>query len=176
MHKLVVVSGILVSVFVAACKAPSVESPVVVQCSALDVKRVHPPGMALVGGKYGAMENTPIPLDAVQFTDTWLAKNVAVQGLYAEETGTKTVQVSARLVNCSDKTISISTRVSFLKASQAPAEPSTAWRSQVISPKATAVYQENSVSTGVAHYLIEVRPNAQGTSPATEQSKSPGPL
>lgn len=162
--------------FIAGCQTKPVETPVVVECSAMDIKRDHPPGTALVGGKYGAAENTPIPLDAAQFTDNRLAKNIAVQGLYAERTPTDTVQVSARLVNCTDKTLAISARISFLKESQAPAESPSAWQNLILSPRATALYQENSVSRQAAHYLIEIRPNNQGAPSASEKSKSTGPL
>ncbi len=142
----------------------------------MDIKRDHPPGMALVGGQYGAMESTPIPLDAVQFTDAWLAKHIAVQGLYANRTATQTIQVSARLVNCSDKSIAIGARTSFINKSQGPAEAPTMWRTQVISPRATALYQESSVATDVAHYLIEIRPNAQAQMPTSQVPDPMNPL
>lgn len=175
MMRIFSLAAVLLPLVVAGCKTPPA-APVVVECSAMDAKREHPQGTALVGGQYGVVENTPIPLDAVQFTDAWLAKHVAVQGLYTEKTATDTVQVSARLVNCGDKTLSVSTRVSFLKESQAPAEPVSAWRSIMLAPRATALYQENSISREVAHYLIEIRPNVQGQSPGSGTTHPSGPL
>lgn len=118
----------------------------------------EPGNPALVGKEYG-MAMTPIPLDAVQFTDRALAERVAIQSVAARRTPTETVQVSSRFVNCTDRAVNMKARTSFMDANQAPTEPISAWRTVIIQPRATAVYQENSIGRGaVSHYLVEIAP------------------
>ena len=127
----------------------------VVQC-AVPKSRPAPKGPAMVGHEYG-MKMSPIPLDAVQFTEQRIANTVAVQALYAARTPTQTVQVTARFVNCTGQPIAVRARTSFLQASQAPSEPASAWQTVVLSPKATGIYTESSIGRGeVAHYLVEL--------------------
>lgn len=114
------------------------------------------PGAALVGQTYG-MEMTAIPLDAVQFTDATLLERVAVQHLSAARSAMDTVTVNARLVNCTDVPQVIGMRTSFMGESQAPTEQPSAWQTVHVRPRTTATYRENSISTNVRHYLIEVR-------------------
>lgn len=105
------------------------------------------------------MAMTPIPLDAVQFTNKALAETVAIQAVVARRTPTDSVQVTSRFANCTDKAINMQVRTSFMDASQVPTEPVSAWRTVIVPPRATAVYQENSIGRGaVTHYLIEVAP------------------
>lgn len=114
--------------------------------------------VALVGKNYG-MAMTPIPLDAVQFTNKALAEEVAIQSVGATRTATSSVQVTSRFVNCKDKPINMQVRISFMDVNQIPTEPASAWRTVIVPPRATAVYQENSIGRGtVAHYVIEVAP------------------
>ncbi|MET0372135.1 MAG: hypothetical protein ABW039_12265 [Sphingobium sp.] len=113
-------------------------------------------GPALVANVPRSM--TPIALDAVLMTDRGVWKNVIVEGLYARRTEMETVEISARLVNCSKKPLSIQVRSSFLDATQAPAEKASVWKPVFLSPLSTGVYQERSIgTTNVANYLIEVR-------------------
>lgn len=114
-------------------------------------------GPALVGQPYG-LEMTAIPLDAVQFTNASLWEHVAVQHLSAARTPTDTVQVHARLINCTDGPIVIGVRTSFMDESQAPSEATSAWQTVHLRPRSTAQYSESSISTRVRHYLVEVRP------------------
>lgn len=127
--------------------------PVVVSCSQ-PVNSVRS-GPALVGETYG-LAMTPLPLNSVQFGSNAAANLVAVQSLMAERTATQTVQVTARFVSCQDAPQVVRVRTSFLRASQAPAEAPTAWKTVFIEPRATAVYTELSTSPNVANYLIEV--------------------
>lgn len=160
----------LVTVFLASCAQPEPAPPKpdlrsVVECSFPTwayVQGSTAPGQvgkpALVGKDYG-LAMTPIPLDAVQMTNRALAASVAIQSVAARRTATDTVQVTSRFVNCTDKTINMQVRTSFMDASQVPTEPVSAWRTVFVPPRATAVYQENSIGRGaVAHYLIEVAP------------------
>ena len=114
-----------------------------------------PSGPALVANVPRAM--TPVSLDAVQMNDRVWTK-VIVEGLFARRTATDTLEVTARLVNCTKEPLAVEVRSSFLDAAQAPAEPTSVWRIVHIAPLAMATYQERSVATNnVAHYLIELR-------------------
>lgn len=127
----------------------------VVECS-VPKGRLTAKGPALVGHEYG-MKMTPIPLDAVQFTEQRIANSVAVQALYASRTPTETVEVIARFVNCTEQPIALRARTSFLRSSQAPSEPISAWQTVHLHPKATAIYTEKSIGrTEVTNYLIEL--------------------
>ena len=140
----------------AACQTvPPVEGRVV-EC------RVPEPvtqrkGPALVGQSYG-LEMTSIPIDAVQMTNARLWEDIALQHLSAARTVTDTVQVTARVVNCTDRPIVIGMRTSFMDEVQAPTEQVSGWQTVHVRPRAIAVYQESSTSTKVRHYLVEVRP------------------
>ncbi len=113
-------------------------------------------GPALVGEEYGLLL-APIPLDSVVFMDTATANRVMVQAMRASRTPTDTVQLHARLLNCSGTPLELQARVNFLLESQAPAEPASAWRSVVIQPGAMATYTELSLGgSEIAHYLVEI--------------------
>ena len=114
-------------------------------------------GPALVGHAYG-MQSSPIPLDAVQFTDASLWERIAVQHLSAARNAANTVEVAARLVNCTDSTQVIGLRSSFMDGAQRPTEPASAWQTVHLQPRSTATYTESSTSTQARHYLLEVRP------------------
>lgn len=127
----------------------------VVECS-VPKARPAPKGPALVGHEYG-MKMSPIPLDAVQFTEQRIANAVAVQALYAARSPAQTVQVTARFVNCTDEPLAVRARTSFLKSTQAPSEPMSAWQTVYLSPKATGIYTESSIGRSeVTNYLVEL--------------------
>lgn len=100
---------------------------------------------------------TPVPLETVQFVDPAILRQVMVQTVAAQRTATDTVQVMARLVNCTSTPIQLQARTSFLSAGLGPAEPTSAWRPLFLQPRSTGVYEEKSTSTQVGHYLIELR-------------------
>ena len=88
---------------------------------------INTKGPALVGEGYG-LEMTAIPIDALQYTDGTVASTVAVQAVRAARSETDTVQVTARIVNCTDKTISVKARTAFMDKNQIPTEPTSAWK------------------------------------------------
>jgi hypothetical protein len=134
--------------------------PVVVECSGGNMGNAAT-GPALVGQDYGA-RMIPIPLDAVQYTDKSIAKRVAVQSMYAQRNDANNVSVGARFVNCSNQSVALGVRTSFMDAKQRPTEASSAWKMVYVPPKATATYDEISVDRDrVQHYLIEVRNGSQ---------------
>lgn len=141
----------------AGCSAPA---PVqqTVQCSAAAAARPAGPGPALVSQEYGTTA-TPIPTNAVLFTDEALAQAVSVQALFAARTEAGTVQVSARLVSCLDRPLLLRARTAFLHKSTAPAEAPSAWQPVHLPPRATTLYAESSLGRDeVALYLIELAP------------------
>lgn len=115
-----------------------------------------PGGPALVANVPAAM--TPIDLNAVQMNDRGVWKKVVVEGLFARRTPVNTLEVLARLVNCTDTPLTVQARSSFLDAGQYPTEPSSVWKIIHISPRSTGTYEERSIgTTNVNAYLIELR-------------------
>jgi hypothetical protein len=118
--------------------------------------RDMPDGPALVAQEYG--EITPIPLDAVQFTNPQLKEQLVVQSLKASRTPTNTVQVSARIINCTDAPLVLGLRSHFFMGEeQADNEQESAWSKLIIQPRALGGYKESSLTAEVLNYLIEIR-------------------
>jgi hypothetical protein len=138
------------------CAAPP-PAPAVVQCT-WPRPPGGPAGDALVALNYDAM--TPIPVDAVQFTNEALAREVVVQQLSARRTSTNTVQVSARLVNCTDYPVVVGSRLHFMDANHVPVEDVSVWQRLVLRPRALGQIQESSMSRDVEHYVVELRAEA----------------
>jgi hypothetical protein len=113
-------------------------------------------GPALVGQNYG-MALTPLPLNSVLFSSDEVAHSLAVQNVFASRTAAQSIKVSARFVSCSDLPAIVMVRVSFLRADTSPAELTSAWKSVYLDPRATALYSENSLTSDVSNYLIEIR-------------------
>jgi len=127
--------------------------PIVLECSTpYDGAR---PGPALVGQQYG-MQMSVLPLNSVQFDSHVTASRLAVQKILASRTATDTVEVTARLVSCSDYPVALRMRINFLRANEAPAEPMSAWRDVYLSPRAIANYTEFSMARDVNSYIIEI--------------------
>jgi hypothetical protein len=126
------------------------------KCRISAARRAGPvAGPALIANVPGAM--TPISLDAVQMNDkVW--KKVVVEGLFARRTPTNTLEVMARLVNCTKNPMAVELRSSFTDANQYPTEPASVWRIIHLPPLSTGIYQERSIgTTAIAHYLVELR-------------------
>jgi len=130
----------------------------VVKCKTWQARRAAPvAGPALVANVPKSM--TPIDLNAVQFTDKPLTRQMLVEGLFARRTETDTVEVTARFINCTDKPLQVQARSSFMDLTQAPTEPVSAWTQVFIPPKGTGTYRERSMSRDeVQYYLIELAP------------------
>jgi hypothetical protein len=115
-------------------------------------------GPALIANVPRSM--TPIDLNAVQMTDKRVVRKVVVEGLFARRTPTDTVEVVARLVNCTSQPLRLAARSSFMDQAQLPIETVSAWQAVFLQPYATGVYRETSTSNqNVANYLIELRDN-----------------
>lgn len=134
------------------CAVPG-SPPVVAECSLPAApQRLGP---ALVGQAYG-MSMTALPLNSVQFGSHAAARMVAVQHIYAARTPADTVQLDARLLSCGDAPQALRMRVQFMRADMSPAEPPSAWRTLLLTPRTTALYSERSVARDATAYLIEV--------------------
>lgn len=147
----------VLAVFAAGCAqvppVPQGHPPVVVAC--VTPEQQVRTGPALVGRAYG-MAMTALPLNSVQFGSTEVASSLAIQSLFAERSASDTVQVTARLVSCLDVPAAVRVRTSFLRANTAPAEPTSAWKTVYMEPRATAVYTEFSTSRDASSYLMEI--------------------
>lgn len=114
-------------------------------------------GPALVGQGYGR-DMSPIPLNAVVFSDKETASHVAIHGLYAAKTDAEVVEVGVRLLNCTKANVNVAVRTSFMDAKQRPTEKPTAWKNVLIPAGTTGEYTALSVGTdNVKYYLVEVR-------------------
>jgi hypothetical protein len=150
--------ALAVCTLAALLSACASKPPMTVQCELPKNARPAPEGVALVSQEYG-VAISPIPVNAVLFTEQKLAQNVAVQALFSERTDGDTVRVTARLVSCYDETRIVRARVSFMKKNTAPAESPSAWQNVTLAPRATGLYAETSLTTKeVASYLIEISP------------------
>jgi hypothetical protein len=114
------------------------------------------PGLAIVPPVPGTM--TPIPLNSVSMTDGAITNKVLVQSTAARRTPTQTVEVFARMTNCTDFPLQVEGRTHFFDDKQAPEEPVSAWQRVFLPARSVGTYQEMSTGTsGVATYLIELR-------------------
>lgn len=131
----------------------------VVSCKTYMARWAGPSGgPALVANVPSSM--SPIDLNAVLFTDKKLARSAIVEGLFAQRTPVGGLHVTARLVNCTSKSLVVQVRSNFMDANQLPTEAASAWKTVYLSPRATAVYDENSIGRStVNHYLLELRPD-----------------
>lgn len=133
--------------------ANEVRKPVV-ECS-FPSQAAPPPGTALVANQYGSI--SPIPLDAVQFTDRTLTRQVAAQSLHARRSPTNTVEISARFINCTDAPLVLGARTNFMDGTERAVEAPSAWKNVILQPRAMGDYQESSLTTQVEHYVVELR-------------------
>lgn len=150
--------GLLV-LALAGCSTPNTRPQSLLKCDYKALKKNAPTGgPALTSVAYGAVKD--IPADAVLMSDARLFNSVMVQQLSTGTTAGGTVQVTARLANCTGAGMSVRARTAFLDAGMAPAEPVSAWRTVFLPAGGMGVYQESSFSTGKAqHYYIELAPN-----------------
>lgn len=129
----------------------------VLSCATWRARAAGPqPGPALVANVPKSM--TPIALEAVLFTDKKLERKVIVEGLYVRRTPNNTLEVMARFVNCTSKSIQIEARSSFMDANMMPTEKNSVWKPVFLQGKATGVYNEFSIGREeISHFLIEIR-------------------
>ena len=152
-------TGLLVLALAGCAATPNTRPQALLTCDYKALKRNAPVGgPALTSVAYGAVKD--IPADAVLMSDQGLFHSVMVQRLGTQPTPGGTVQVTARLANCTGAGFSVRARTAFLDQGMAPAEPVSAWRTVFLPPGGMAVYQESSFTAGkAAHYYIELAPN-----------------
>lgn len=147
--------GVIMAVSAAQAARAQGNPQGVVKCDFSKVRRGQTNGAAVMPLTRGAF--TPIPLEAVQFVDKGLGRKMMVQSLMAQKTPTDTVELVARLINCTDKPLQVQARSSFMSGAMAPIEPTSGWQRLFLQPRAMGVYTEKSISRDPAHYLVEVR-------------------
>jgi hypothetical protein len=131
-----------------------VKSKNMVKCDFRPLKKLGLPGPALVEQVPGTM--TPMPLNSVRITDKNIAKKILPQAVFSRRTQTGTVEVMARLVNCTDYPQEVLVRTSFMDINQMPAEPTSAWQRVFLQPRSQNVYSEKSMMLDIGYFLIEV--------------------
>lgn len=137
---------------------PAGRPQTLLKCDYQALKRNAPVGgPALTSLAYGSVQD--IPADAVLMSDAALFRSVIVQHLSTAPTPGGTVQVTARLANCTRGPLDVRARIAFLDADMAPVEPVSAWRTVFLPQGGMAVYQESSFSPRATHYYIELAPN-----------------
>lgn len=125
----------------------------IVECTFPD--QPPPQDYALVSQEYG--ENSPIPLNAVQYVSPSLVNKLAVQSLKSRRTAMQTVEIHARLINCSETPMMVGVRAHFMDNEQVPTEKESAWQNVVMQPYALGHYKESSIKPDAEHYLLEIR-------------------
>jgi PBP1b-binding outer membrane lipoprotein LpoB len=145
------------ALLLAGCTQPKIEPRPVCDMEAYQQAFANPPeGEVLVPPTPGTV--SPMPLNTVNITDQAIIQKVIVQASNATRTPTGTVEVWARLVNCTDFPLQIEGRTNFLTAGQAPAEQPTAWTRLMLPARAVGTYSAKSIATDqVATYLVEIR-------------------
>lgn len=155
MTTLRIASILLLAAGFASGSAAAAENQVV-KCKTAKARKSAPyAGPALVANVPRSM--TPIDLNAVQFTDKALARQVLVEGLFARRTETDTVEVTARFINCTSQPVEVQARSSFMDQTQVPTEPTSVWSRVFIPAYGTGVYRERSMGRDeVQYYLVEL--------------------
>jgi ABC-type molybdate transport system substrate-binding protein len=79
------------------------------------------------------------------------------QDLFVRRTPAGSVEVTARIANCTDKPVEIHARASFMDEQKFPTEDPSAWQTVFLTPRSIGTYREVSIGgSNVAYYLIEV--------------------
>ena len=153
LNQLIAITFSLSTLLVAPAHAESMTT----KCSSWNASHHQPShDTSLVSEAQGAF--TPIPLESVRMLDTHTAKTVMVQSLQARRTGTDTVEVVARVFNCSAEPQNVVARTHFMDATQFESEPASAWTRVMLPAHALSVYSERSIGTAsVGTFVIEMQ-------------------
>jgi len=101
---------------------------------------------------------TPLALNSAFASDPKVARKAIVQSVHARRTATETVEVAARLVNCTRQPLQLQVRTHFMDEQQFPSEPETEWQRLHIQPRSMETYRMHSIGTNaVGYFLIEYR-------------------
>ena len=150
------VAGLAAATIVLGGCQQEVLRPANLACDFTSYLNAPPAGPVLLEPLPGTL--TPVPLNTVRITDPRIGNKVLVQAVEARRTETGTVEVMARLVNCTDFPLNVQGRTMFLDASNMDAEPPSGWRRVFLSPRALGQYAEKSTDvTRVANFTVELR-------------------
>jgi hypothetical protein len=126
-----------------------------VQCDMPQSSRDPASGPALVAREYGRIE--PLPLNSILYNQPSLTRKVVVQSLHANTTATGTLQVQARLVNCTRQQRILGIRTHFMNEDERPVENPSAWQQLFLPPGGLNDYSEMSMTSQPGAYLLEIR-------------------
>ena len=110
-----------------------VTRPNEVSCNFTPYLTAQAQGVALAGPIERTL--TPVPLNAARIVDEKILNKVLVQSVAARRTDTGTVEVQARLVNCTDFPLQLQGRALFLDANFLDTETPSAWRRVFLPPQ-----------------------------------------
>lgn len=101
---------------------------------------------------------TTMPLNAVNVTDFRLTNKIMVESTNARRHPTGTVEIWARLVNCTDFPLQVEGRTHFLDEARSPVEDVSAWHRIFLPARSYGVYSESSTNVSrVRFYYVELR-------------------
>jgi hypothetical protein len=101
---------------------------------------------------------TTMPLTAVNVTDFRLTNKIMVESTNARRHPTGTVEIWARLVNCTDFPLQVEGRTHFLDEARSPVEDVSAWHRIFLPARSYGVYSESSTNVSrVRFYYVELR-------------------
>lgn len=106
--------------------------------------------------------DAPRPM-AVSILSPELARIIGVEEVSTRRTATGTAAVQAQVRNCTDVDVVLLIRTRFL-AERGPSEPPSAWRTVHMPPRASAIYQESSLSPGSGQAFIDIHDANRGQS------------
>src|SRR5437773_4623160 len=161
-HLVQVIQLSLLACVLAACQHPTqmvsttIEPRPRCDFNALVAQRPAASQPAMVSSVPASM--TEMPLNSVNLTDWTITNKVMVQSTNARRTPTGTVEVWARLVNCTDYPLQVEGRTHFLDDGRSPIEDASAWNRVFLPARSFAVYTEHSTNTArVKYYFVELR-------------------
>src|SRR3954469_20320642 len=112
---------------------------------------------------HGAEKSPSTPVWQAVFSTShgvavYAAETVLVQYTGAQRTPSGTVEVTTRMVNCTDQPMIVEGRTNFFDEGQRPVEPVSAWQKVHLPPRSVGHYTEMSTNAKrVQTYLTELR-------------------
>ena len=101
--------------------------------------------------------DTGVRFNNASITDPSLRGKVAIQNTGSSRSATGTAQVWVQIRNRTDYAMQLEARTQFYDSHKAPIGKPSGWQRVVLSPNTIQTYRENSVSTDVSHYFVEIR-------------------
>lgn len=155
-----VAAGVAISVLVMG-PAPAADTRLACNITNLERSQIEARGNkpALLGAVPNTM--TPVPINGVYVSDDAIRRKVLPQEVFVRRTENGSVELIARIANCTDFPLQVLGRASFMDAQQFPTENVSAWQLIMLQPRSLATFREVSIGRNddVGAFLIELRGN-----------------